>query len=72
MSLDPKISHAIKEAVVNAGQESALANRLIAWMEAVTSGSADPNDTADADRWLELLFESTEVNYGNRDSEANH
>ncbi|MGW7314623.1 CxC ATPase DNA modification system associated small protein [Streptomyces sp. NPDC054865] len=68
MSLDPKISHAIKDAVANAGQDSALANRLITWMEAVTSGSADPNDTSDADRRLELLFTGTEVDRD--DSEA--
>lgn len=70
MSLDPKISHAIREAVANAGQEPALANRLITWMEAVTSGSADPNDPSDADRRLELLFTGTEVDDVNRNGEG--
>ncbi|MER6329136.1 CxC ATPase DNA modification system associated small protein [Streptomyces sp. NPDC001034] len=68
MSLDTKISHAIREAVANAGQEPTLANRLITWMEAVTSGSADPNDPSDADRRLDLLFTGTEIQDVNQNS----
>lgn len=68
MSLDPKISHAIREAVANAGQEPTLANRLITWMEAVTSGGADPNDPSDADRRLDLLFTGTEIQDVNQNS----
>ncbi|MEU6254259.1 CxC ATPase DNA modification system associated small protein [Streptomyces sp. NPDC047043] len=67
MSLDPKISHAIREAVDKAGQGPVLANRLITWMEAVTSGNADPNDASDADRRLDLLFAATEIDGTNRD-----
>ncbi|WP_079024900.1 CxC ATPase DNA modification system associated small protein [Streptomyces leeuwenhoekii] len=70
MSLDPKISHAIKKATADAGQESFLANRLITWMEAITSGNADPNDPSDADRRLDLLFDGTEVDVIDRDSEG--
>ncbi|MEU4166189.1 CxC ATPase DNA modification system associated small protein [Streptomyces sp. NPDC026665] len=68
MSLDPKISHAIRDAVANAGQEPALAKWLITWMEAVTSGSADPNDPSDADRRLDLLFTGTEIQDVNQSS----
>jgi len=68
MSLDPKISNAIREAVANAEQEPALANRLITWMEAVTSGGADLNDPSDADRRLELLYTGTEVDDVNREA----
>ncbi|MFM9596270.1 CxC ATPase DNA modification system associated small protein [Streptomyces scabiei] len=68
MSLDPKISHAIRDAVANAGQEPALANRLITWMEALTSGRADPNDPSDADRRLDLLFTGTETQDVNQNS----
>ncbi|WP_078630371.1 CxC ATPase DNA modification system associated small protein [Streptomyces roseochromogenus] len=67
MSLDLKISHAIREAVANSEQEPALAHRLITWMEAVTSGSEDLHDSSDTDRRLELLFSSTEVDDVNRD-----
>jgi hypothetical protein len=59
MSLDPKISQAIKEAVEEAGQSAALARRLIAWMEAVTSGNEDLADQAAAARHLEVLYAET-------------
>jgi hypothetical protein len=61
VGLDPKISHAISEAVANLRQGPKLANRLIAWVEAVNTGSANVNDHSDADRRLELLFASAEV-----------
>ena len=59
MSLDPKISEAIKDAVDKAGQSPALARRLIAWMEAVTSGNEDPGDQTAAARHLEILYAET-------------
>ncbi|WP_406260201.1 CxC ATPase DNA modification system associated small protein [Streptomyces chartreusis] len=64
MSLDPKIVKAIEEAVAEADQEPALARRLVAWMQAITSGSEDPNDVSRAERHLELLYEGTTANRG--------
>jgi len=56
VSLDIRISQAIKDAVSDAGQSPALARRLIAWMEAVTSGNEDPADQATASRHIEVLY----------------
>ena len=67
MSLDPKISQAIKEAVDEVGQSAALARRLIAWMDAVTSGNEDLADQAAAARHLEVLYAETSVNSGGGD-----
>lgn len=61
VSLDPRISEAIRSAVEEAGQSPALARKLIAWLEAVTSGNEDINDTASADRHLEVLYGETSV-----------
>lgn len=61
MSLDQKISQAIRDAVNDAGQSAALARRLIAWMEAVTSGNEDLADQAAATRHLEVLYAETAV-----------
>lgn len=66
MSLDRKISQAIEVSVAEAGQEPALAHRLILWMEAVTSGE-DPGDPSIADRRLDLLYGITEAD---QDSEG--
>ena len=59
MPLDARIVHAINEAVEEAGQPEALARRLTAWIEAVTSGNEDINDQSEAERHLEVLFEGT-------------
>ena len=64
MSLDPKIVRAIQEAVAEAAQEPALARRLIAWMQAITSGSEDPHDLSLAQRHIELLYEGTSTSRG--------
>jgi hypothetical protein len=62
MMVDPKIKEAIEEAVEEAGQSPALTRRLIAWLEAVTSGNEDINDSAAADRHLEMLYGETSLN----------
>ena len=61
MSLDTKITQAIRDSVSDAGQSSALATRLIAWMEAVTSGNEDPADPAAAARHIEMLYAEVSV-----------
>lgn len=61
MALDPRITHAIIEAVEEAGQPETLAHRLIAWFEAVTSGNEDIHDNATSARHLDLLFSSTVI-----------
>lgn len=64
MPLDTRIVHAINEAVEEAGQPEALARRLTAWVEAVTSGNEDINDQSEAERHLEVLFEGTIIRGG--------
>lgn len=61
MTIDARITQAINEAVAEAGQPDALARRLIAWFEAVTSGNENINDQATTARHLEVLFEGTVV-----------
>jgi len=67
VSLDTKITQAIRDAVSDADQSAALATRLIAWMEAVTSGNEDPADPAAAARHIEMLY--AEVSVSDIDSE---
>ena len=59
MVLDVRIAEAIKAAVAEAGQPEALALRMIAWFEEVTSGNEDIHDQAAVARHLEVLFEGT-------------
>jgi hypothetical protein len=61
MELDPKIIQAIQGAVSEAGQSDVLAGRLVAWMDAVTSGNEDPVDLEATARRLELLYSETVV-----------
>ncbi|WP_037805927.1 CxC ATPase DNA modification system associated small protein [Streptomyces sp. NRRL F-2580] len=59
MSLDSKVTEGIRDAVAEAGQDPKLAQRLVAWMTAVTSGNEDVNDSDAAERRLDVLYEST-------------
>lgn len=61
MAIDPKIEEAISEAVKEAGQSEAVARKLSAWMNAVTSGNEDVNNIQSARRHLDLLYEATHV-----------
>lgn len=61
MALDEKIAEAICEAVSEYGQHQKLALRLIAWLEAVTSGNEDINDAVAAQRHLDVLYDATSV-----------
>jgi hypothetical protein len=59
MNIDQKLVQAIRDAVNEAGQPDGLAQRLIAWMEAVVSGNEDVADNAAAARHLEVLYDAT-------------
>lgn len=61
MPTDPKIREAIEEAVRNANQPSTLAAKIVAWFEAMASGNERVDDTAEADRHLELLYAEAET-----------
>lgn len=68
MALDPRITHAITEAVEEAGQPETLGHRLIAWFEAITTGNEDIHDSETSARHLDLLFSSTVI--GETDEEG--
>ena len=59
--IDKHIKQAIEEAVEDENQPHTLASRLIAWLEALTSGNEDINDRPATTRRLEVLFEGTIV-----------
>ena len=61
MILDPKICQAIKEAAQRAGQTDQLAEKIIAWMNAIVAGNEKLTDTEMVQRHLELLYDETEV-----------
>lgn len=69
MTVDERISQAIREAVAEAGQPNALARRLIAWVEEVMLENEDINDWETAVRHLEVLFEGTKVKNANGEHE---
>ena len=61
MSLDIKLTEAIKAAVEEAGQQPAVARQLIAWLRAINSGNEDISDSAQTKRRLEVLYDRTVV-----------
>ena len=69
MSLDPKIIEAVEAATAEAGQPTALARRLVAWLEAVGDESEDINDIAATDRRLEIIYEAVALEADHADDE---
>jgi Small protein from certain CxC ATPase-based DNA modification systems len=69
VGLDAKITEAIQVAVKEAGQSTTLARRLIAWLEAVTSGNEDIDDLAVSERHLDVLYADTSTD-GEQESES--
>lgn len=61
MPVDPLIEKAIRDSVKNAHQSDSLAEKLIAWINAINSGNEDVNDRAAAFRHLELIYEVTNL-----------
>ena len=69
MLIDPKIEEAIEEAVAESGQSEALAHRLVAWFKAIASGSEQIHNKQSADLHLELLYDATETDGNQSDTE---
>ena len=61
MSTDPKLREALLQAVNDAGQSAALGRRILAWIDALTSGSEEINDQVATDRRLELIYGEVKV-----------
>jgi hypothetical protein len=64
MTIDRRVVTAVEQAVEEAGESPALAQKIVAWLESVASGNTRLSDRDSTDRHLELLFqqvsESTE------------
>jgi len=58
MNLDPRVEAAVKEAVHEAGETPALAEKIIAWLDALAAGNAQLSDRDTTSRHLELLFQT--------------
>lgn len=58
MNLDPKIIEAVKSATKQEKQDKALADKVLAWMNNLTSGNEVVNDEQSALRHLEMLYDS--------------
>ena len=56
MITDAKIQEAIKEAVADSGQNEGLADKLIAWFEAVANGNENLTDKDFVSRHLDFLY----------------
>ncbi len=58
MITDAKIQEAIREAVADFGQNEGLADKLIAWFEAVANGNESLANKDSVSRRLDLLYEN--------------
>ena len=61
MSLDYIVHEAIKNAVEDAGQSESLADKIIAWVDALASGNENIDDVDNSYRRARLVYEDTEV-----------
>ncbi|MFC1953999.1 CxC ATPase DNA modification system associated small protein [Chloroflexota bacterium] len=61
MSLDYIVYEAVKNAVEEAGQSESLAEKIIAWIVAISSGNEHLDDADNAYRRSKLLYDDTEV-----------
>jgi hypothetical protein len=59
--MDEKLKSAITEAVRERKQDDIVADELIAWIDAVTSGNESLEDKQSLSRRLGLLFEAVKV-----------
>ena len=61
MALDKKIAEAVKSAVAAEKQPQAVANRFIAWLEALSDGNESLGNLDTTNRFLSDLFESIKL-----------
>lgn len=61
MTFDPAISEAIKKAVYESGADEFLSQKIIAWVNAITSGNESINDKEEVFRHLDTIFESIDL-----------
>lgn len=56
MNLDKRVVIAINEAVEQAGETPALAEKIVAWIDSLAGGNARLSDRDSTERHLELLY----------------
>ena len=61
MSLDIKLTDAVKAAVTEVGQPPAVARQLIAWLRAINAGNENISDSAQTKQRLKALYDSAVV-----------
>ena len=61
MALDKKIAEAVRNAVAGEKQPEAVANRFIAWLEALSDGNESLGNLDTTNRFLNDLFESIKL-----------
>lgn len=61
MALDKKIATAVRAAVTAEGQPSAVADRLIAWLDSLSDGNESLGNVETTNRFLNDLFESIQA-----------
>lgn len=64
MNLDPKIQEAIESAAKSEGQTPAFAKKLMAWVDALTSGNERIDDNDSVKRHLDLLYQEAKPGGG--------
>lgn len=58
MPIRKEIKSAICSATERSGQEQVVANKIVAWLEALSSGNESLEDSESVKRHLDLLFET--------------
>ena len=67
MTLDARISEAIREAAFELHQDEALATKLTAWIDALASGNEGLADRDSVSRHLELLYSAVNLEIGDEE-----
>ena len=61
MSLDPRIKNAVIKSVKSHEQNENLAEKIIAWLEALVDGNESLEDKDSIARHVNLIYENTKV-----------
>jgi len=61
MTVDTRISHAVRQAVEHAGQPAAVSDRLLAWFEGLSTGNESLEDPDSVKRHVDVLFDAVVV-----------
>lgn len=70
--VNAEVGEAIRQAVKEAGQDGALATKIVAWFNALSSGNDSLADRASLQRHMELLMQhiSVDVEHDQEEDDA--